>query len=108
MDILNNPDNLRILSNVLKTNVAACTSIGSFFTPQIALVYIDMLGLYRAVSSIISDSVAKEGALSSLLWPASCAHANFRANRYEDPESSPLTDCQEGNSPTSRNIYQES
>ncbi|KAI0035982.1 putative CRM1-nuclear export factor, exportin [Vararia minispora EC-137] len=65
MDVLNNPDNLRILSNVLKTNVAACTSIGSFFTPQIALIYIDMLGLYRAVSSIISNTVAKEGQIAT-------------------------------------------
>jgi len=61
IEILNNPDNLRILSNVLKTNVAACTSIGSIFTPQVALIYIDMLGLYRAVSSIISNTVAKDG-----------------------------------------------
>jgi exportin-1 len=60
-DVLSNPDNLRILSNVLKTNVAACTSIGSFFLPQIGLIYMDMLGLYRAVSGIISETVAKEG-----------------------------------------------
>ncbi|KAI9434013.1 armadillo-type protein [Lactarius indigo] len=55
-DVLSNPDNLRILSNVLKTNVAACTSIGSFFLPQIGLIYMDMLGLYRAVSGIISET----------------------------------------------------
>ncbi|KAI0041543.1 hypothetical protein FA95DRAFT_1683146 [Auriscalpium vulgare] len=65
MDVLNNPENLRILSNVLKTNVAACTSIGSFFLPQIALIYLDMLGLYRAVSGIISETVAKQGQIAT-------------------------------------------
>ncbi|SRR6266404_4645492 len=66
-DVLSNPDNLRILSNVLKTNVAACTSIGSFFLPQIGLIYMDMLGLYRAVSGIISETVAKEGEFKTVL-----------------------------------------
>lgn len=61
LDVLNNADNLRILANVLKTNVAACTSIGSFFLPQIGRIYMDMLGLYRATSGIISETVAKEG-----------------------------------------------
>jgi len=61
MEVLNNADNLRILSNVLKTNVSACASIGSFFLPQIGIIYLDMLGLYRAVSGIISETVAKEG-----------------------------------------------
>jgi exportin-1 len=63
-DVLSNTENLRILSNVLKTNVAACTSIGNFFLPQIGLIYMDMLGLYRAVSGIISETVAKEGSYS--------------------------------------------
>ncbi|KAH9171526.1 CRM1 C terminal-domain-containing protein [Lactarius sanguifluus] len=65
LPMLLNPDNLRILSNVLKTNVAACTSIGSFFLPQIGLIYMDMLGLYRAVSGIISETVAKEGQIAT-------------------------------------------
>jgi exportin-1 len=64
-DVLSNSDNLRILSNVLKTNVAACTSIGSFFLPQIGLIYMDMLGLYRAVSGIISETVAKDGLIAT-------------------------------------------
>ncbi|KAH9977221.1 CRM1 C terminal-domain-containing protein [Lactifluus volemus] len=64
-DVLSNSDNLRILSNVLKTNVAACTSIGSFFLPQIGLIYMDMLGLYRAVSGIISETVAKDGQIAT-------------------------------------------
>lgn len=62
MDVLSSMDNIKILSNVLKTNVSACTSIGAFYVPQIGRIYLDMLGLYKAVSGIISDTVKLEGA----------------------------------------------
>jgi exportin-1 len=61
MDVLASTDNIKILANVLKTNVSACTSIGSFYLPQLGRVFLDMLGLYKAVSGIVSESVAKEG-----------------------------------------------
>lgn len=61
MDVLSNNDNIKILANVLKTNVSACTSIGSFYLPQIGRIFLDMLGLYKAVSGIISQTVAAEG-----------------------------------------------
>ena len=51
------PDRLRVLANVRKTDVAVCRYIGSFFTPRIELVYVDMLGLYRLSSGIISETV---------------------------------------------------
>ena len=49
MDVLSNLDNIKILSNVLKTNVSACTSIGSFYLPQIGRIFLDMLGLVFAL-----------------------------------------------------------
>jgi exportin-1 len=61
MDVLSSSDNIKILSNVLKTNVSACTSIGSFYLPQVGRIFLDMLGLYKAVSGIISETVAREG-----------------------------------------------
>ena len=61
MDVLSSMDNIKILSNVLKTNVSACTSIGTFYLPQIGRIFLDMLGLYKAVSGIISETVAREG-----------------------------------------------
>jgi exportin-1 len=61
MDVLSSMDNIKILSNVLKTNVSACTSIGSFYLPQIGRTFLDMLGLYKAVSGVISETVAREG-----------------------------------------------
>ena len=45
----------------MKTNVAACSSIGSYFYSQIGRIYLDMLSMYRATSSMISDAVQQEG-----------------------------------------------
>lgn len=67
VDVLNSLDNIKILGNVLKTNVAACTSIGSFFLPQLGRIFLDMLGLYKAVSGVISETIAREGKLRSPL-----------------------------------------
>jgi exportin-1 len=63
MDVLSSTDNIKILSNVLKTNVSACTSIGSFYLPQLGRIFLDMLGLYKAVSGIISETIVKEGSV---------------------------------------------
>lgn len=61
VDVLGNGENVKIMSNILKTNVSACTSIGSFFLPQLGRIWLDMLGLYKAVSGIISEQVATQG-----------------------------------------------
>lgn len=63
VDVLSSADNVKVLNNILKTNVAACVSIGTFFVPQISRNFIDMLELYKAVSTIISTSVSAEGML---------------------------------------------
>lgn len=65
LDVLSSTDNIKILANVLKTNVSACTSIGSFYLPQIGRIFLDMLGLYKAVSGIISETIAKEGLIAT-------------------------------------------
>src|ERR1700743_1522322 len=65
VDVLSSAENVKVLNNILKTNVAACVSIGTFFVPQISRNFLDMLELYKAVSSIISASVATEGTRSS-------------------------------------------
>lgn len=59
--VLHNPDTLRSLSNILKTNISACRSIGPAFAAQLSRIYMDMLSLYRAVSGIISETVAQQG-----------------------------------------------
>ncbi|KAF8810133.1 hypothetical protein BYT27DRAFT_7187000 [Phlegmacium glaucopus] len=65
MDVLSSTDNIKILANVLKTNVSACTSIGSFYLPQLGRIFLDMLGLYKAVSGIVSETVEKEGPIAT-------------------------------------------
>ncbi|CAE6516808.1 unnamed protein product [Rhizoctonia solani] len=65
VDVLGNAENVKILSNVLKTNVSACVSIGGFFLPQIGRIFNDMLGLYKAVSALISEQVAKDGPVAT-------------------------------------------
>ncbi|KAJ3130568.1 Karyopherin transporter [Physocladia obscura] len=62
---LNNPDTIKILGNIIKTNVAACNSIGGHFVVQIGVIYWDLLELYKAVSALISDSVAQQGLIAT-------------------------------------------
>ena len=59
--ILQDSDTIKVVGNIMKTNVAACSSIGSYFYSQIGRIYHDMLNMYRASSQLISDAVAKEG-----------------------------------------------
>ena len=61
--ILQDGETIKVVGNVMKTNVAACSSIGSYFYPQIARIYHDMLSMYRATSGMISDSVIRDGTL---------------------------------------------
>ncbi|RIB27651.1 CRM1 C terminal-domain-containing protein [Gigaspora rosea] len=65
LDALNVPENTKILGHVLRTNVAACTAVGSGFSVQIARIYVNLLELYKAVSQIISDTVAREGQIAT-------------------------------------------
>ena len=60
---LSDGETIKVVGNIMKTNVAACSSIGSYFYPQIGRIYHDMLSMYRATSQMISDSVAREGRL---------------------------------------------
>jgi exportin-1 len=56
------PEYMRDLVNLLKTNVAAAKSIGSSFMIQIRIIFRDMLEVYKAYSVMISQEVQKEGA----------------------------------------------
>lgn len=65
VDILSDGDNIKILGNVLKTNVAACVAIGPYFLPQLGRLWVDMLGLYGAASNNISEAVAQQGLVAT-------------------------------------------
>jgi exportin-1 len=62
---LQDPDTIKVIGNIMKTNVAACSSIGSYFYPQIGRIYLDMLTMYRASSSLIDESVQRDGPIAT-------------------------------------------
>lgn len=63
--VLQNNDTLKVLINVLKTNVSACTSVGSGFYPQLARNFMDLLALYRTISQNINDAIVKQGIVAA-------------------------------------------
>ena len=91
---LSDNETIKVVGNIMKTNVAACSSIGSYFYPQIGRIYLDMLSMYRATSSMISDSVIRDGELR-------CSTSNLdmliisRPNRHQDAQSSRPSNYQE-------------
>lgn len=66
--ILQDSETIKVVGNIMKTNVAACSSIGTYFYPQIGRIYHDMLNMYRASSQLISDAVASDGKSSQLAF----------------------------------------
>lgn len=62
-NLLSNPEIVKIIANILKTNVAVCEPLGSGFSPQLMGIYNDMLSLYGAVSRLISAAVTSDGAI---------------------------------------------
>ncbi|KAG7663203.1 CRM1 [[Candida] subhashii] len=63
--LLTNTDTVKIIANIIKTNVAVCKALGPGFYSQLGSLYLDMLSLYTAVSSMISDAVAKDGIIAT-------------------------------------------
>jgi exportin-1 len=61
VEVLNNPNEIKILQNVLKTNVSACRSVGSSFIVQLSTLYSDLLALYGIVGNMVSQQVASQG-----------------------------------------------
>ncbi|KNC97005.1 exportin CRM1 [Spizellomyces punctatus DAOM BR117] len=64
-EILHEPDTVKLLSHIIKTNVAACTSIGGPFYVQIGRNFMDLLGLYTAASGIIAELVVTQGLIAT-------------------------------------------
>jgi exportin-1 len=64
-NILQNGETIKVIGNIMKTNVSACSSIGPYFYPQIGRIYHDMLQMYRATSQLISEAVASEGEIAT-------------------------------------------
>lgn len=63
--LLTNTETVKIIANIIKTNVSVCKAMGPGFYSQLGLMYVDMLLLYKAVSGMISNSVATEGIIAT-------------------------------------------
>ncbi|KAL0317874.1 UNVERIFIED_CONTAM: protein EXPORTIN 1A [Sesamum angustifolium] len=60
VDFLKDPDVIRAVLNILQTNTSVASSLGTYFLPQISLIFLDMLNVYRMYSELISTSIAQE------------------------------------------------
>lgn len=59
--ILQDGETIKIVGNIMKTNVAACSSVGTYFYSQLGRIYHDMLNMFRASSQLINEAVARDG-----------------------------------------------
>ncbi|KAM7280728.1 hypothetical protein ACFE04_007862 [Oxalis oulophora] len=65
VDILKDQDVIKTVLNILQTNTSVATSLGTYFLPQISLIFLDMLNVYRMYSELISSSIAEGGPFAS-------------------------------------------
>ncbi|MCL4120297.1 UNVERIFIED_CONTAM: hypothetical protein GTU68_065524 [Idotea baltica] len=61
VDTLKDPDVVKQLSNILKTNVRACKALGHPFVTQLGRIYLDMLNVYKVMSENISAAISLNG-----------------------------------------------
>lgn len=61
IDILRDQETVKQLMNILKTNVAACRSVGHHFVIQLGRIYLDMVNVYKVLSENISSAVSQHG-----------------------------------------------
>ncbi|CAA2959341.1 protein EXPORTIN 1A isoform X2 [Olea europaea var. sylvestris] len=65
VDFLKDQDVIRAVLNILQTNTSTASSLGTYFLPQISLIFLDMLNVYRMYSELISTSIAQGGPFAS-------------------------------------------
>lgn len=65
VDFLKDQDVIRTVLNILQTNTSVATALGTFFLPQITLIFLDMLNVYRMYSELISSNIAEGGPYAS-------------------------------------------
>ncbi|XP_048325788.1 protein EXPORTIN 1A isoform X1 [Ziziphus jujuba] len=65
VDFLKDQEVIRTVLNILQTNTSVASSLGTYFLPQISLIFLDMLNVYRMYSELISNSIAEGGPFAS-------------------------------------------
>lgn len=64
-ELLSDPETIKIIAYIMKTNVSTCTALGASFVPQLDYIYINMLSLYSTVSKMISNAVETQGNIAT-------------------------------------------
>ncbi|KAI3506958.1 hypothetical protein L1887_21623 [Cichorium endivia] len=65
VDFLKDQDVIRTVLNILQTNTSAASALGTHFLPQITLIFLDMLNVYKMYSELISSGIAEGGPFAS-------------------------------------------
>ncbi|PAA93891.1 hypothetical protein BOX15_Mlig011488g1, partial [Macrostomum lignano] len=91
VESLQEPDTVRQLSVLLRTNVSACRSLGHPYVRQLGRNFMDMLSLYKLLSEDISKAVVAHGELVA-------KQPLIRAMRGVKKETLRLLDCWVGRS----------
>ncbi|CAG9113772.1 unnamed protein product [Plutella xylostella] len=61
VDILKDPEAVKQLVSILKTNVRACRALGHPYVVQLGRIYLDMLNVYKVMSENISQAIGLNG-----------------------------------------------
>ncbi|XP_057324620.1 exportin-1 [Microplitis mediator] len=61
VDVLKDPEAVKQLGSILKTNVRACKALGHPYVIQLGRIYLDMLNVYKVMSENISAAIALNG-----------------------------------------------
>ena len=61
IEVLKDPDAVKQLGNILKTNVRACKALGHPYVIQLGRIYMDMLNVYKVMSENVSSAIATNG-----------------------------------------------
>lgn len=61
VEVLKDPEAVKHLSNILRTNVHACKSIGHGYFVQLGRIYLDMLNVYKVMSENINNTITING-----------------------------------------------
>ncbi|GFN83095.1 exportin-1 [Plakobranchus ocellatus] len=61
VQVLKDPEAVKQLANILKTNVRACKALGHPYVVQLGRIYLDMLNVYKVMSENISSAIATNG-----------------------------------------------
>jgi exportin-1 len=65
VDALMEPNTIKEIIKILKTNNRVCSAVGSLYIHQLETFFLDMLNVYKVYSERISTAIAQQGAIAT-------------------------------------------